>query len=141
MDRRICEELYCNCGFSHTQTGSPVQTFLIYALFVLPVVTGLWFPETVLDSSIVAKRGVAYGSGFNSPLMNADYHENISEEDSDDEVDEYPEYMEGLKNELLESSKIIVNEERYRDITTLLYVSRFVYWQGNRNGRIYLQGT
>ena len=64
------EELYCNCGFDHTQTGSSLQTFFIYSLFVLPVLTGLWFPETVLDSSIAGKRGVNYGSGlYTLPLI------------------------------------------------------------------------
>lgn len=131
------EELYCNCGFSHTQTGSPLQMFFIYALFVLPVLTGLWFPETVLDSSIVAKRGVIYGAGLSNtlPIVNADetnasldlpgIDSVISEESIDEDInyesDEYSSYMENLRDELLENEKIIVSEERYLDITNNIY--------------------
>lgn len=58
------EELYCNCGFDHNQNGSPLQTVLIYSIFLLPVMTGLLFPVTTLDSSVAANRGIKYGSGL-----------------------------------------------------------------------------
>lgn len=136
------EELYCNCGFSHTQTGTPLQTFFIYTLFVLPVLTGLWFPMTVLDSSIVAKRGVIYGTGLNTTLpavrndeTDTSYdlpgtdpdivEESIdgtkTDEDVNYENDEYPTRMESLRDELLENDKIIVSEARYLDITDNIY--------------------
>ncbi|WP_318615711.1 TIGR03943 family putative permease subunit [Sporosarcina sp. YIM B06819] len=143
------EELYCNCGFSHSQTGSPLQTFIIYFIFILPVLTGLWFPETVLDSSIVAKRGIVYGSVLHSPpsfvnddekgtsfdltdplVDTAEIEANISEEfidntESDEDIyyeDDYSQdYLDELKDELLASKKIIVSEERYLDITNSIY--------------------
>ncbi len=58
------EEVYCNCGFSHNQEGSSLQSILIYSIFIIPVVTGFMFSDTVLDSSIIAKRGIKYGQGL-----------------------------------------------------------------------------
>lgn len=144
------DELYCNCGFSHSQTGSPLQTFFIYFLFVLPVLTGLWFPKTVLDSSVAAKRGIVYGSGLytpptiendnekgisfelTDPLANtAEREANIYEESFDNtniEEDIYyeeelsPNYLEELRDELLASEKIVVVEDRYLDITNSIHV-------------------
>ncbi|MBS4220252.1 TIGR03943 family protein [Bacillus sp. FJAT-49711] len=75
------DELYCNCGFDHNQKGSPLQTFFIYSIFVLPVFTGLLFPITTLDSSVAAKRGIKYGSGLYTqpPEINDDSSLDIEE--------------------------------------------------------------
>ena len=51
------EELVCNCGFDHGESSTPIQSILIYSMFVLPVVTGFMFPDNILDSSIIDKRG------------------------------------------------------------------------------------
>lgn len=51
------EELVCNCGFDHGNSSTPIQSIVIYSIFVLPVVTGFMFPDNILDSSIIDKRG------------------------------------------------------------------------------------
>jgi putative membrane protein len=51
------DELICNCGFDHGESSTPIQSILIYSMFVLPVVTGFMFPDNILDSSIIDKRG------------------------------------------------------------------------------------
>ncbi len=51
------DELVCNCGFDHGESSTPIQSILIYSMFVLPVVTGFMFPDNILDSSIIDKRG------------------------------------------------------------------------------------
>ncbi|WJY27568.1 MULTISPECIES: TIGR03943 family putative permease subunit [Sporosarcina] len=61
------EELYCDCGFSHGPSAAPLQSAIIYLLFALPVLTGLWFPSVSLDSSIAAKRGFQYPSAASAP--------------------------------------------------------------------------
>ncbi len=50
-------DLYCDCGVDHSQPSSPFRTFFVYLLFIIPIITGFLFPEVVLDSSVVAKRG------------------------------------------------------------------------------------
>lgn len=116
------DELYCNCGFNHANTGSPLQTFFLYALFILPVLTGLWFPHTVLDSSIVANRGIQYGTGlFAMPAEptstpNPSSAEQNTGEEQNEGINELLAEMEATKTELLNSDKIIVDDERYTDI-------------------------
>ncbi|CAG9622421.1 TIGR03943 family putative permease subunit [Sutcliffiella rhizosphaerae] len=51
------EELVCNCGFDHGDSSTPIKSILIYSIFVIPIMTGFMFPDNVLDSSIIDKRG------------------------------------------------------------------------------------
>ncbi|MCG7337584.1 TIGR03943 family protein [Sporosarcina sp. ACRSM] len=123
------DELHCNCGFDHNPTRSPFQTFFIYALFVLPVLTGLWFPPAVLDSSIVVNRGIKYGAGLyampaepTSNSMSAFSEEDLEEIDAMREAE-----RDALKAELVNSEKIIVDDERYLDIMSALIASPDLY--------------
>lgn len=119
-------ELYCNCGFDHTQTGSPFQTIFIYSLFVFPVLTGLWFPHTVLDSSIVVNRGIKYGTGlYGKPSEPTSDPDRVSFEETDFEeenegINALLEELNDFKIELLNNDKIIVDDERYTDILYLM---------------------
>ncbi|WP_110113497.1 TIGR03943 family protein [Bacillus sp. CGMCC 1.16541] len=54
------KEASCECGHHHE--GGRVQSVLIYAMFVLPVLTGFFFSDHVLDSSVAAKRGIKFGA-------------------------------------------------------------------------------
>ncbi|GIN69716.1 permease [Bacillus sp. J14TS2] len=58
------EDVYCGCGFIHDQGGSFLRSLVVYTLFICPVLTGLVFPNTALDSSVAANRGIKYGSGL-----------------------------------------------------------------------------
>ncbi|MBS4198349.1 TIGR03943 family protein [Bacillus sp. FJAT-49732] len=164
------EELYCNCGFDHNQNGSPFQTFLIYSIFILPVLTGLLFPINTLDSAVAAKRGIKYGSGLYTqpPDINTDSSLDISkaeeylddpegymakldekaEDQSNDGLDESNEGIETnlegnsglgtnqdgsnilimtsedqekLKDELLKSEKIVVDDDQYLAILNIIH--------------------
>ncbi|MFJ8065660.1 TIGR03943 family putative permease subunit [Psychrobacillus sp. NPDC096426] len=132
-------DLFCNCGFNHNNMGSSLGNFFIYALFLLPILIGFWFPDTILDSSIAAKRGINYGFDLSTqntvfsddPYLSADITYNNDGLDGDNGVvldpllgnnlydgfDESVEYKnrEELKNELLNSSKIVVKDEYYLD--------------------------
>ncbi|MBS4209493.1 TIGR03943 family protein [Bacillus sp. FJAT-50079] len=111
------EDLYCNCGFDHNQNGSFVQTLFIYLLFFLPVISGLLFPNTVLDSSVVAKRGIKYGSSVYAEQL-AD-HDNLAGEDQENVM--MSDEEEKLKAEFLNHDKINVEEERYLEILDFLH--------------------
>lgn len=138
-------ELYCNCGFDHNNNGSFFQSCFIYSLFILPILIGLWFPDIVLDSSIVAKRGVNYGSSLSTqaselngetPFPSDDFgvinNVNALIENNDVSINnELQPYLnneatvayknrEELKNDLLSSSKIVVKDEYYLDILDII---------------------
>lgn len=137
-------DLFCNCGFDHNNKGSFIGNFFIYSLFLIPLLIGFWFPDTVLDSSIAAKRGINYGANLseqneafsNAPYVNADSMYNNASLEADDgyvidpllENNIYKNYdtnleyknREELKNELLNSSKIVVNDAYYLDTLDII---------------------
>ncbi|WP_273129510.1 TIGR03943 family putative permease subunit [Bacillus weihaiensis] len=55
-------DIYCDCGLDHSGKKSPIKSILVYSLFLFPVLTGFMFPEVVLDSSVIAKRGINLGA-------------------------------------------------------------------------------
>lgn len=60
------EEIECDCGTDHTIIGSIWKKFLIYSIFIFPLITGFALPENVLDSSVATKKGVNLSSSMNS---------------------------------------------------------------------------
>jgi putative membrane protein len=114
------EEVYCNCGFDHNNTGSFVQTFFIYSMFILPILIGLWIPDTILDSSIVAKRGINYN--LSSPGESYELLDNEASTypDYNDEVEPVLKDREGLKNKLLNSTKIVVDDDYYLETLDII---------------------
>lgn len=127
------EDLYCDCGFIHQRSKSILQTIIVYALFVIPILTGLWFPTVVLDSSIVAKRGVSYGASPPITTEVAGTDEIDGEEFNDEDellvqdrqallADEMENKRLGtLKQELQDSDKIVIDDERYNDIMLIIH--------------------
>jgi putative membrane protein len=114
---------------------------------MLPILIGLWFPDIVLDSSIVAKRGVNYGSSlstqaselngeasFPSDDFGVINNENALVENNDASINnELQPYLydsneapvdyknrEELKNDLLSSNKIIVKDEYFLDVLDII---------------------
>ncbi|MFJ5770262.1 TIGR03943 family putative permease subunit [Psychrobacillus sp. NPDC093180] len=129
-------DLFCNCGFDHNNAGSFIGSFFIYSLFLTPLLIGFWFPDTVLDSSIAAKRGINYGANLSEQNSEDAYlsaentYNNVGLEGDNGIVvdplaennlyegyDESMEYKnrEELKKELLNSSKVVVKDEYYLD--------------------------
>ncbi|MBD1380237.1 TIGR03943 family putative permease subunit [Metabacillus arenae] len=93
-------EIVCNCGFDHSDGSSPIQSLIIYSLFVIPVVTGFIFPETVLDSSVAAKRGFKTGLTQEQSQSSPDKEEQASPDDEElaelylEDPDEYMKKLE-----------------------------------------------
>ncbi|MFY0762644.1 TIGR03943 family protein [Metabacillus dongyingensis] len=98
------EELYCNCGFDHSGKSTPIQSIMIYSMFVFPVVTGFVFPDVVLDSSIAAKRG--FKSGLSGSQETAKSEEPPMDEDLAELYLQDPdEYMKQLEERVQEKSQ------------------------------------
>ncbi|WP_066415567.1 TIGR03943 family putative permease subunit [Sutcliffiella cohnii] len=143
------EELVCNCGFDHGGNSSPIQSVLIYSLFIFPIVTGFMFSDNILDSSIIDKRGFT-----SSKKLAEERQEQIEEFDTsraeryledpeaymeslDERLNDVPlEHPEGfeiieppegfyeeLKVELLNSDTIVVDDDRYIPIMNIVDMS------------------
>ncbi|MEK4084341.1 TIGR03943 family putative permease subunit [Psychrobacillus sp. FSL K6-1415] len=111
-------DLFCNCGFDHNNS-SFLQSGFIYSLFFLPILIGFWFPDTIMDSSIVANRGINYG--LNSSLQQTEFGGDSSALSDNSDISYFDEGSTvynnrlELKNELLNNPKIIVKDEFYLD--------------------------
>ncbi|WP_088102373.1 TIGR03943 family putative permease subunit [Halalkalibacter urbisdiaboli] len=160
------EEQLCDCGTDHNMEGNSVKKLFIYSIFVAPIIFGFVLPDKVLDSQVAANRGIQYGSGIlKKPTAVTDstneisraeaylndpdkYLENLEASSTPEEhftvEDFYTEegfntYYKELANELLEDEVIIVNEENYLDIMTVLdiHLDQFVGKQIDIQGFVY----
>ncbi|ERN54497.1 TIGR03943 family putative permease subunit [Alkalihalophilus marmarensis] len=150
------EELLCDCGTDHSMEGSPVTKLLIYSIFIAPIVLGFVLPDKVLDSTVAQNRGVQYGSGIltkptaqvseegsqtsraeaylNDPdgyMENLESETSASDEFSTEEFyteEGFNSYYDEMAQELLAEERIVVTEENYLDIMTVLdlHLDRFV---------------
>ncbi|WP_096152864.1 MULTISPECIES: TIGR03943 family putative permease subunit [Bacillus] len=149
------EELVCDCGFDHGEKSTPIQSLLIYSMFILPIVTGFMFPDNILDSSIIEKRGFTNSKIIaeeRQQMNENNYSTSRAEEYLDDpekyldsleegtdevplehpdgfEIQQPPEgYYEQLKEEILQDDIIIVDDDRYIPIMNVLdmYMDEFI---------------
>ena len=149
------EELVCDCGFDHGEKSTPIQSLLIYSMFIFPIVTGFMFPDNILDSSIIEKRGftnskiiaeerqqmnanISSTSRAEEYLQDPEKYLNSLEEGIDAPPLEHPEgfelqlppegYYEQLKEEILQDDIIIVDDDRYIPIMNVLdmYMDEFI---------------
>ena len=107
-------DIYCDCGIDHNGKRSPIKSLLVYALFLFPVLTGFMFPEVILDSSVIAKRGMNLGAA--STQTEQVQPANTSEQEGTEakSVDEL--FLEGLLNR----DKIVVRDDEYSKITNYI---------------------
>ncbi|MGJ9384145.1 TIGR03943 family putative permease subunit [Salipaludibacillus sp. CF4.18] len=122
---------HCDCGADHSMKGSPFVKLLIYAIFVFPIVTGFVLPDKVLDSSVAANRGISYGDGIlKKPTTETNATSSSQAENTDEfiegsesglESDEsFNQYYLDLTQELKDLDTIIVTDDNYLDIMTVL---------------------
>ncbi|MFA9456930.1 TIGR03943 family protein [Halalkalibacter sp. AB-rgal2] len=142
------EEQLCDCGTDHSVQGPFFVKLIIYTIFITPIVLGFVLPDRLLDSSVAANRGVQFGSGlvettpvaqepanssstsraeaflddpeaYYAELENHEGADSISNEEFYTE-EGYNQYYSELASELLEEDTVIVTEENYLDVMTIL---------------------
>ncbi|MED4401288.1 TIGR03943 family protein [Metabacillus fastidiosus] len=134
------EDLYCNCGADHEESNSPVQSVLIYLLFIFPIITGFVFPNIVLDSELAAKRGFKTTLQSTNEAGRQTEQENVEEfpSSSPDIPLEHPEgfeikpppdgFYERLEKEMLGMNKILFEDDQYIAMTNIIdeYPKKFI---------------
>lgn len=142
------EEQLCDCGADHSVQGPFIVKLLVYSIFITPIVLGFILPDRLLDSSVAANRGIQFSSGlvettpvtdintttsvtpradaflddpdaYFAALENQADNENFSNEEFYTE-EGYNQYYKELAEELLENDTVVVTEENYLDIMTVL---------------------
>ncbi|MCR8850905.1 TIGR03943 family protein [Rossellomorea sp. SC111] len=114
----------CDCE-GHELPRGAMKSFMIYTLFVFPVVLGFLLPDNVLDSAAAAKRGVKIGNTmFSTPPAIGDQSENTGEPKQDSKqglqptLDSFKDFpvekdFDKLKDIVNSKEKIIVRDEQY----------------------------
>ncbi|WP_221568057.1 TIGR03943 family protein [Alkalihalobacillus sp. TS-13] len=109
-------EEHCLCGHDHQETRHPFMRFIVYSLFILPLMTGFVFPEKVLDSSMAQKKGVSLNGSVKPKGQQAPQENSDSSTPNADEFLEDPEgYMEELEDEVSETSSTPTNDDGIYD--------------------------
>ncbi|GEN53537.1 TIGR03943 family putative permease subunit [Halobacillus faecis] len=62
----------CGCAHGHDYPRSKVKSFLIYALFIVPVLTGMMFSDHVMGSSAAANKGFKYEMRNTNPEIDTE---------------------------------------------------------------------
>lgn len=115
-------DIFCDCGLDHNRKPSPIKSLVLYCLFLFPVFTGFLFPDVILDSSVVAKRGINLASANASVEQKQDSSNNGNEAvtasaDSTTTDSSQPKSVDELYIEgLLNNDKIEVTDPEYSKI-------------------------
>ena len=114
----------CDCE-GHELPRGAMKSFMIYTLFVFPIVLGFLLPDNVLDSAAAAKRGVKIGNTmFSTPPAIGDQKENTGKPNQESKqglqptLESYEDFpvekdFEKLKDIVGSKEKIIVRDEQY----------------------------
>lgn len=105
------EELVCNCGFDHGDSSTPIQSIVIYSMFVLPIVTGFMFPDNILDSSIIEKRGFTNSKQIVEERQQAGAFEGTPEAEGEDSTSRAEEYLKDPEKYMDESGEQSIDEK------------------------------
>jgi putative membrane protein len=94
------DDVHCGCGTNHDLQGSPIKSLLLYLLFIIPVVTGFMFSNNVLDSSVIEKRGIKYGSGLYTKPPSPEEAKALDTSRAEEYLENPDEYMNNLDQEI-----------------------------------------
>lgn len=154
----------CGCGVDHTPKGKPLQHFLIYMIFVIPLLTGFMMPEKAMDSSVAEKRGIRYGTGlYAKPAQQTEegkvvpnqeidveayledpegyikqMEENVKKENPVETYD-ITDYYKKFGKEQLQKERVVVTSDYYLDMMTVLdvYLDKFIGKEIETKGFVY----
>ncbi|RAK21094.1 putative repeat protein (TIGR03943 family) [Anoxybacillus vitaminiphilus] len=106
------------CGCGHHKSNARFQSFVVYVIFVFPVLAGFTFSNHVLDSSVAAKRGIQLGGMAGSGTA-SDNEEEFFSQLFGNQIEEVP--MEKgekvdknqLGKALLAADKVVFTRENY----------------------------
>lgn len=59
----------CTCCH-HDHSKGPIKSVIIYSLFIIPILTGFAFSDSLMDSSVAQKRGVKFSGAIQSSSNN-----------------------------------------------------------------------
>jgi putative membrane protein len=132
----------CDCG--HHKSNARFQSFIVYAIFVIPVLAGLTFSNHVLDSFVAAKRGMQLG-GMAVSGAASDNEEEFFSQLFGNEIEEVPiekgEKVDKnqLEKALLAADKVVFTRENYLAALEIIHnnTERFIGKEIELTGFVY----
>ncbi|MDQ0199786.1 TIGR03943 family putative permease subunit [Neobacillus ginsengisoli] len=170
-NRNKNDEVDCDCGSDHGTSFSRKKSILTYSMFIIPILTGMFFSTNTLDSAVAGKRGVNFGektSNINDNSLNTTQNSNTANQQlnsSTNQSNPNDPNLNGnqtprnvkptgntnnslskydlLEKELLSSKKIIVNDDNF--IFTMNTIEqkldKFIGKEIELKGFVYKQGV
>ncbi|MBO9128158.1 TIGR03943 family protein [Bacillus sp. 165] len=106
----------CSCGEEHDIPATAAGSILYYSLFIIPIITGFLFADSVIDGSVAGKRGVNLGGRTMNEQGIVDPDENMNLLPQEPPED----YYKKLENQLHRKKKIVVDDEHYISIMDII---------------------
>lgn len=165
-NRNKNDDIDCDCGSDHGTSSSKKKSILTYSMFIIPILTGMFFSTNTLDSAVAAKRGVNFGEMTSSATpINSSNNQGNTNEPNQNGIQQNSSNLNGnqtpqnvnpsintdnslskydlLEKELLSSKKIIVNDDNF--IFTMNTIEqkldKFIGKEIELKGFVYKQGV
>ncbi|MGP4070085.1 TIGR03943 family putative permease subunit [Halobacillus sp. B29] len=119
------EDLNCGCDHSHDYSTSKLRSFIVYLLFIVPILTGMMFSDHIIGSSAASNKGFKYEMRSDSTEPDTIGISSSEDSISDVAIDDsailtpqkrYPD----LYNELQQTDQIHLNNTNYIGAITLM---------------------
>ncbi|ETI65902.1 TIGR03943 family putative permease subunit [Neobacillus vireti] len=118
------DDVDCDCGSDHGTSDSDNKSIIIYSMFIIPILTGMFFSNNTLDSAVAANRGVHFGEKTKSVNNQPDTQKKtITESEAQesttsngsvtDQFANWSQESDVEEKNLLSSEKIIVTDENF----------------------------
>ncbi|MBC6972519.1 TIGR03943 family protein [Bacillus sp. Xin] len=73
----------CNCCENHTVPKSKVGICMLYAIFLIPIVSAFLFSNVTIDGSVAAKRGMNQSAGAKKQPESSDWRELLVDQEEE----------------------------------------------------------
>ena len=125
------DDIDCDCGSDHGTSDSGKRSIFIYSLFIVPLLTGMFFSNNTLDSTFAANRGVNFGEKTASvnqqtatqkktiaqsqaqATSTSNASETAQPTNTSQEASDFQNEYDNVEKNLLSSKKIVVNDDYF----------------------------
>ncbi|WIY62795.1 TIGR03943 family putative permease subunit [Bacillus arachidis] len=105
----------CNCCKNHTVPKSKIGICMLYAIFLIPIVSAFLFSNVTLDGSVAAKRGMNQSAGAKQQSKSSDWRELLvdQEEEPIQNLPTQKQSQKELEKNILKQNTIQVDNQNY----------------------------
>ncbi|PFA25182.1 MULTISPECIES: TIGR03943 family putative permease subunit [Bacillus cereus group] len=105
----------CNCCENPTVPKSKIGICMLYAIFLIPIVSAFLFSNVTIDGSVAAKRGMNQSAGAKQQSENSDWRQLLVDQE-EEPVQNLPipkQSQEALEKSIMKQNTIQVDNQNY----------------------------